>query len=725
MNRSSPAARRITARQMRREIQWALGACSFVLVMSAALWGSPLLAAGLGVLGATCLAQSAFPRVGAAPAAVVALLVPVLADAPPEGVAVGGVAAVLLGSLGLPPLGVLAVAGAGVAATALAGAGPLVLCGVAVVGGAVVAIGTLGARRRNARRHGVATRDRLLARYTLSTQGAMVGLWHWVVAEERVSLTPPAERLLGLPAETEHPLDRLLVNLHPGDREAFRGDLEQLIHDGRDTLEHRVRGFIPDAGERTFQIRATVERGPDGRALRIAGAIEDVSVALRQERELQRSAFHDPLTGLPNRALFLDRLAHAVAQQRRAPARPFAVLFMDIDHFKNLNDSLGHSVGDALLRGLADRLDALVRPADTLGRLGGDEFVVLALDADAAQAEALAARIVDAVRAPLTVMGHVVVPSVSIGVAVAGPAYTDALELLRDADTAMYRAKRDGRARYSLFTDAMHASAVQRLEVERDLHWAVERRELEVHYQPIIDLATLRICGFEALVRWRRGGQLIPPDRFIPIAEETGQIVPMTWWILEEACTTLAAWRREGLGDDLWVHVNFSGRQLSDGDALGGILAVVERCGLPPHALHIELTETSVLRQGNAVDATLADLRNAGLELHLDDFGTGYSSISYLHRWRFDGIKVDRSFIERVDTQPQRNIVAAVIQLAHGLDMHVVAEGVETEAQADTLRALGCAYAQGYLYSRPLPADRARTLLEESRLAEHAALAVD
>jgi EAL domain-containing protein (putative c-di-GMP-specific phosphodiesterase class I) len=215
-------------------------------------------------------------------------------------------------------------------------------------------------------------------------------------------------------------------------------------------------------------------------------------------------------------------------------------------------------------------------------------------------------------------------------------------------------------------------------------------------------------------VRWRRNGVLTPPDRFIPIAEETGQIVPMTWWILEASCLALADWRRRGLGDDLWVHVNFSGRQLSEGNAVAGILAVVDRCGLPPGAVHIELTETSVLKQGDTVDATLAALRAAGLQLHLDDFGTGYSSISYLHRWRFDGIKIDRSFVSSIAEQPQRNIVAAIIQLARGLNMHVIAEGVETEEQAQILRDLGCPYAQGYLFAAALPADRARALLQAS-----------
>jgi len=602
--------------------------------------------------------------------------------------------------------------------------GAVGLCGlVASRGEAVVSIGTglalvgivAGAvivrADRDKLRGRLDTRDRLLQRYTLASEGAMTGLWHWDVEEDVVYLTPRAGELLGAGTHLVHPVSQWLDRLDPSDAEVLRAELSRFASVRRSRFEQRVRVVVPGRGERTLLVRASASRDESGHATRLAGSFEDVTSALRQESELLRSAFHDGLTGLANRALLLDRLAHAVAQGQRYPGRPFAVLFFDLDHFKTVNDSLGHQVGDELLREIARRLDGCVRPSDTLARLGGDEFVVLAHDLGVAQAEALAGRMLDVVRAPLSVMGHEVVASASVGVAPGGCDYTDPLDLLRDADTAMYRAKQDGRGRVCVFTEAMHAGAVLRLELERDMHRAVDRGEVEVHYQPILDLRTLKICGFEALVRWRRNGEMVPPDKFIPVAEETGQIVPMTWWILQEACSALADWRRRGLAEGLWLHVNFSGRHLSEGDAAMGILAVLDRNGVPASAVHIEVTETSVLRQGNTVSRTLDQLREAGIQLHLDDFGTGYASISYLHHWRFDGLKIDRSFISPIDEPGRCSIVAAIIQLARGLDIDVVAEGVETQAQADILVGLGCAYGQGWLWSRAVPSSDVRAML--------------
>lgn len=698
------------------KIQTVIGVLALLAVVFSLVEGNYNLALAMlaGVAGTGV--QVVYPRARTLPTVFVALLAPWVAGLSPYGFAGAALAATALACVGQTPpvalvLGLLGVCSLVFVAT---DEGVLIGCTAAAVLG-MAGIFRIQFQRAAVNRGRLVNRDLLLRRYALASDGAQTGLWHWIVAEVHVTLTPQAEEMLGLPPATVHAVDDWLGVVEIGDVEALRSELTRFASGSRSRFEQRVRATVAGRGERSLLFRATVERDAAGKALRLAGSVEDVTTAIRQERELLRSAFHDPLTGLANRALLLDRLAHAIAQGRRYPARPFAVLFLDIDNFKNVNDSLGHQVGDALLRVVAERLDRIVRPSDTLARLGGDEFVVLGHELHVAQAEALAERMIAAVRVPVSVLGHEVVPSASIGVAPGCPYYTDGLDLLRDADTAMYRAKQEGRGRVCLFTETMHASAVERLEVERDLHRAVERNELEVHFQPIVDLVSLKVCGFESLVRWRRNGVLTPPDRFIPIAEETGQIVPMTWWILEASCLALADWRRRGLGDDLWVHVNFSGRQLSEGNAVAGILAVVDRCGLPPGAVHIELTETSVLKQGDTVDATLAALRAAGLQLHLDDFGTGYSSISYLHRWRFDGIKIDRSFVSSIREQPQRNIVAAIIQLARGLHMHVIAEGVETEEQAQILRDLGCPFAQGYLFAAALPADRARALLQASQ----------
>ncbi len=696
----------------------AIGAHAIAGAGLALYWGRRELALGGGVLACVAVLQHTvglrLPRVWPLPSVVTILLLPWAwqSTAP-----VFAIAAVLAAGLiaTAHPAAVAAVTGA-LGTCALVATHPEsgALAAVTLLGcGGIASFAAIYQGENATLLDRIRRRDLLLNRYSLASEGAQTGLWHWIIAEDTVSVTHQATELLGLPAGVSHPVTVWLDALSPGDAQAFKSELSRFVASSRARFEHRVRANVPGKGERTLLFRASIAREPDGKATRLAGSIEDVTAALRQERELLKSSFHDSLTGLANRALLLDRLAHAIAQCQRYPGRPFAILFLDLDHFKTVNDSLGHQVGDALLCAVAERLERCVRPSDTLARFGGDEFVVLGHELAVGQAEALAARMMIAIQTPLHVMGHEIVPSASIGVAPGGPAYADGLDLLRDADTAMYRAKKEGRGRVCVFTEAMHEGAVQRLEVERDLHHAVDRGELEVHYQPIIGLADGRVHGFEALVRWRRDGTLFRPDQFIPVAEETGQIVAMTWWILEEACQTLADWRRRGLGDEVWVHVNFSGRQLSEGNAVAGILAVIQRCGLPTDVVHIELTETSVLRQGSAVDGTFSELRAAGVQLHLDDFGTGYASISYLHHWRFDGLKIDGSFVRRIADTTQRNIVSAIIQLARGLNMHVIAEGVETEEQATILRELGCQDAQGYLWSRALTAEAARAMLTD------------
>lgn len=694
------------------------GRISLVVAALSVPFAVAAVAAGQVQLGAVAVGmalaagvQLAWRGAGQVPCVAVLLVAPWGLGAGASGFAASAILAACLACTTHPPALALALGAVGLCGVVASRGDALLSIGTALALAGIVASAVIVQADRQKLRSRLLTRDRLLERYTLASEGAMTGLWHWDVEEDVVYLTPRAGELLGAGTHLVHPVRQWLDRLDPSDAEVLRAELSRFASVHRSRFEQRVRVVVPGRGERTLLVRASASRDESGHARRLAGSFEDVTAALRQESELLRSAFHDGLTGLANRALLVDRLAHAVAQGRRYPGRPFAVLFFDLDRFKTVNDSLGHQVGDELLREIARRLDGCVRPSDTLARLGGDEFVVLAHDLGVSQAEALAGRMLDVVRAPLSVMGHEVVASASVGVAPGGCDYTDPLDLLRDADTAMYRAKQDGRGRVCVFTEAMHAGAVLRLELERDMHRAVDRGEVEVHYQPILDLLTLKICGFEALVRWRRNGVMVPPDKFIPVAEETGQIVPMTWWILQEACSALADWRRRGLADGIWLHVNFSGRHLSEGDAAAGILAVIERNGVPTSAVHIEVTETSVLRQGNTVSRTLEVLREAGVQLHLDDFGTGYASISYLHHWRFDGLKIDRSFISPIDEPDRRSIVAAIIQLARGLDIHVVAEGVETQAQADILVGLGCGYGQGWLWSRAVPSAEVRAML--------------
>ena len=437
-----------------------------------------------------------------------------------------------------------------------------------------------------------------------------------------------------------------------------------------------------------------------------------VSAAVHNARlfdEMRSMALHDPLTQLPNRALLLDRLEQALARTHRSKRR-VAVLFLDLDRFKVINDSLGHEVGDLLLVAAAERLTGALRPGDTATRFGGDEFVVLCEDvADEFQAVEIAERVAASLAAPFTLGSQEVFITVSVGVALANSPHDQPIALIRDADAAMYRAKDRGRARCELFDTEMRAVAVSRLEMENDLHRAIERGELEVHYQPFVRMADQRVLGAEALVRWhhpRRG--FMNPAEFIPLAEETGVIVQMGSWILHESCRQLAAWRAEhggNLPEDFYVSVNLAPRQLADASIVDDVATALRDSDLPPSALCLEITESALLDNVEGAADRLAALRAIGVRIALDDFGTGYSALSYLHQFPVDIMKIDRSFVNRLGPDPRdRAIVAGMIELAHALDLLVVAEGVETTNQLAELSRLGCDMAQGYYYGRPQPA---------------------
>ena len=439
----------------------------------------------------------------------------------------------------------------------------------------------------------------------------------------------------------------------------------------------------------------------------------------RSQATLVFDALHDALTGLPNRNLLLDRLSQLCIRAQRHQDQRFAVVFVDLDRFKVVNDSLGHHTGDELLKTVALRLRACVREIDTVARLGGDEFALL-LDHVSTPEEALVVveRVLDAVNVPAQLDGSEVVITASAGLALWDESCTSPSNLLRDADIAMYQAKSDGKARYAVFTSHMHDRAVKLLRVQSDLHRAVERGELELHYQPIIDLAAGVITGFEALLRWRHPKHgLVPPLDFIPAAEETGLIVPIGRWVIAEGCRQLAAWQ-VGRAQKLSMSVNVSARQFTGTALATALVADVARAiaanGLVPGALRLEITESVLIDVGMA-EATLQTLASAGVGLALDDFGTGYSSLSHVHRFPFDVLKIDRSFVAAMGDGPKnRGIVRAILLLADGLGMHVVAEGIETLDQANELSGLGCSHAQGYYFSKPLPSAQATVLLDEN-----------
>ena len=453
----------------------------------------------------------------------------------------------------------------------------------------------------------------------------------------------------------------------------------------------------------------------------------DITERKGLEDQLAHQAFHDSLTGLPNRALFRDRVESALARTRR-PRRPIAVLLLDLDGFKTVNDSLGHAFGDAFLVAVADRLRGLLRPSDLPCRLGGDEFAVLVDDlVEPSEATFVAERILDALRQPFDIDGKEVVIGASIGITIAEPpepggvdGSRDPDDLLRNADVAMYTAKSRGRNRCEVFKPSMHRAMLDRLDLEADLRRAVDRGEFVLHYQPTVTLATGRISGMEALVRWdspERG--LVPPGMFISVAEDTGLIVPLGAWVLEEACRQAMAWRHEfGADAPATMSVNLSARQLQDDGLLADVAAILERTGIQPEAVALEITESAVMADAEAMTARLHELKALGVRLAIDDFGTGYSSMSYLCSFPIDILKIDRSFVHGVPDEPQKmGIVRTIVELGHILELQTVAEGIELVEELHELRAVHCDLGQGYWFARPLTVDQAVAMLTDQAAA--------
>ncbi len=434
--------------------------------------------------------------------------------------------------------------------------------------------------------------------------------------------------------------------------------------------------------------------------------------ALRvQSEQRAREALHDSLTGLPNRTLFLDRLGHALTRAERERTT-VGLLFIDMDRFKDVNDSLGHGSGDELLVAIAKRLQACVRDADTAARLGGDEFAVL-LDRvdDADEARSVAARVIDAMRQPFALLDREVFTSASVGIAISERGAVSDRDLLRYADIAMYRAKAAGRSKAVVFEHDMIAAAVERLELEAQLRTAIHDGELVLHFQPIVDLAKWRLHGFEALVRWMHPARgLVPPGKFIPLAEETGLIVPIGQWVLREACAAAARFTR-GSGETLSMSVNVSPRQMQETDLVADVEAALHDARLDPAGLVVEITESVLMQETEQALRTLTHLRNLGVGVAIDDFGTGYSSLSYLQRFPVDRLKVDKSFVDSLGRPGGGVLARAMINLAHSLGISTTAEGIEERVQVAELRLLRCELAQGYYFAKPLPFDAAMNFI--------------
>jgi len=560
-------------------------------------------------------------------------------------------------------------------------------------------------------------------RYARTARGANDGLWDWDLEKSQIYYSPRWKEMLGYQdGEIGNRPDEWLCRVHPDEFPRLQAAIA--AHCRRETpqldCEHRIH--CKDGTYRWMLIRGLAVWNAAGEAIRIAGSQTDITMA----------KVADALTGLPNRVLLMDRLERRIEIAKRGSAREFAVLLLGIDSFKNINDSLGHLAGDALLKALAGRLREGLRAADTvvrlqddcgIARLAGDEFAVLLHDLrQGGDVVSVAQRIAEEMRAPFVLNGHEVFVTASMGIATSANGYERAEDLMRDADTALHCAKTAGRARFEIFDADMRRRAVTRLQMETDLRRALERNELRLHYQPIVDLRSGAIAGFEALVRWQhpmRG--LVPPLEFIPLAEETGLIVQMGHWILEQACWDVQRWlittpgaALSARGETLTLHVNFSPVQLAELSAIDEIERILRRSwprgrGL---GLSFEITEGTMMHNSEVISKLLARVRDLHIGLDIDDFGTGYSSLSQLQHLPVQTLKIDRAFVSRIGLDGGGlEIIRTIVSLAHNLGMNVIAEGVETTAQIAQLKALNCEYAQGFYFGRPTDRETAWSLI--------------
>jgi diguanylate cyclase (GGDEF)-like protein/PAS domain S-box-containing protein len=557
-------------------------------------------------------------------------------------------------------------------------------------------------------------------RYALSARGANDGLWVWDLLAGTVYYSPRWKEMLG---ESEEDVgnspEEWFSRVHPDELQLLQAAIAS-HRDGVSShieIEHRMR--CRDGSWRWMLSRGLAVRDADGIAMRIAGSQTDITERKLAVERLTYDAFHDSLTGLPNRALFMDRLGRAMEAARRHQERLFAVLFLDLDRFKVVNDSLGHTFGDRLLISVAARLKQVIRSSDTVARLGGDEFTVLLEGIEqVTDAVRTAQRIHEALQVPFSFDDREIFTTASIGIALSPTGYDRPEDVLRDADIAMYRAKARGKARHEVFDKTMHDRAVKLLQLETALRHAVDRDELRVHYQPIVSLLTGKIIGFEALLRWQRGEQLVSAEEIVPVAEETGLILPIGEWVLREALQQLRLWRSADPDrDPLHIHVNLSPRQFLHPNLYSQVERALVATSIDPQTLHLEVTESVLIENEDAAATLLRSLSDAKIRLSLDDFGTGYSSLSTLRRFPFDLLKIDRSFLAAdVDGTRADEIVRTIGNLARVLGMEVTVEGLESAQQVERMRTLGIDYAQGFYFSRPVDAASATMLLERAQL---------
>ncbi|MGA7959753.1 MAG: EAL domain-containing protein [Xanthobacteraceae bacterium] len=553
-------------------------------------------------------------------------------------------------------------------------------------------------------------------RRALALTGAGDMIWDWDVASDKVFTSPETETALGLKhGSLDGPAAKWLDVLHQLDRDRFRATLDSVLEQRRGRVAQDFRMRTADGHYLWFSLRARPVVGSDGEVVRLVGTLTDVTESKTAEERLLHDAVHDNLTGLPNRELFIDRLQSVLGLAKADAAIRPTVMVVDLDRFKQVNDSVGMAVGDSILLTLARRLGRLIKPQDTLARLSGDQFGLIVLsERDLARITALAETIRKTLRAPITFRDREIFLTASIGLALADSESQRAEEVLKDAELAMYHAKRGGGDRIDVFKEAMRARKSDRLLIESDLRRALERDEIVILYQPIVRLEDRSIAGFEALARWNHPklGRLSPAE-FINIAEETGLIVELGLFVLDRTARQLSTWQRTlRHREPLFASVNVSSRQLLRHDLIQDLRTVLARAPLTRGSLKLELTESVVMENPEHAAQMLHRIRELGVGLALDDFGTGYSSLSYLQRFPFDTIKIDQSFVRTTAKGTRPVILRSIITLAHDLGMDVVAEGAETDSDAVELSQLGCEFAQGFVFGEPMSAERARALLE-------------
>ncbi|MBI5952255.1 MAG: EAL domain-containing protein [Chloroflexi bacterium] len=553
-------------------------------------------------------------------------------------------------------------------------------------------------------------------RYDLAVRGANDGLWDWNLKNNEVYFSPRWKAMLGIKeGEFGNSPDEWINRIHPEDRDRFNENFLLHIKGNTPHFEHEYRIRHASGGYMWVLARGLAVCDMEGKAYRIAGSQTDLTARKMIEERLAFSALHDGLTGLPNRELFMDRLKQRIEIAKRHPESLFAVLFLDIDRFKVVNDSLGHAVGDQLLVGTARRLQLCLRPEDTVARLSGDEFAVLLNDiGDVSDTIRVAERFQAKMRETTVLVEVNRSSTASIGIVLYTNKYIQPQDMLRDADTAMYRAKALGGGRYQIFDATMHTQALSLLQLEADMKRAVKNEEWLVYYQPVVSVANGKISGVEALIRWNHPERgIISPLDFIPQAEDIGLIIPIGEFVLRTACLQAKAWREAGF-PKLWVSVNLSGRQFQDQNLVAKISQILRETGLPSQGLRLEVTESVAMQDIQYGIKVLKDLNKLGVHVSLDDFGNGYSSLSYLKQFSLNVLKIDQSFIQDILVNKNSEaITMAIIAMARSLGLEVVAEGVEKEEQLAFLKSKYCDEVQGFLFSKPLPAKELTSFLNK------------